>query len=55
MPPITAIASGALVSAPAPMPIEAGASARMMVAEVITTGRIRIGQASRSASSMPMP
>ena len=31
------------------------ASARMMVSEVISTGRMRIGQASRSASSTLMP
>ena len=55
MPPITASDSGALVSAPAPRPIAAGMSARMMVSEVITTGRMRVGQASRSASSTLMP
>ena len=55
MPPITASDSGLLVSAPAPRPMAAGISARMMVSEVITTGRMRVGQASRNASSTFMP
>ena len=55
MPPMTAIDSGWLVSAPAPRPSAAGKRARMMVAEVISTGRMRIGQALRSAASTPSP
>src|SRR5688572_12536508 len=55
MPPITASESGLLVSAPAPRPMAAGMSARIMVSEVITTGRMRVGQASRSASSTLRP
>ena len=53
MPPITATASGELVSEPAPAPIAAGNIARTIVSEVISTGRMRIGQALRSRLDGP--
>jgi hypothetical protein len=55
MPPITAMASGWLVSLPAPKPSAAGARARITVIEVISTGRMRVGQALRRAASTFRP
>lgn len=55
MPPTTATANGPLVSAPAPIPTDTGSIVRMTVNEVIKIGRKRNGQASSSASRMPIP
>ncbi len=55
IPPIIATASGTLISEPSPVPRAAGNMEIITVSDVISTGRILIGQASSSASSILLP
>ncbi len=50
-----AIAMGARVSEPGPMPRAAGRTPNIIEIAVISTGRMRIGAAVRMASTLSMP
>ena len=55
MPIAVAIAMGARVSDPGPMPRAAGRTPKIMEIAVIRTGRIRTGAAVRMASTLSIP
>ena len=54
-PPITAMPIGCHVSEPAPVPIASGSMPRMVVNEVISTGRKRLLPPAITASKTPEP